>query len=279
MEKPKNKKKFFLISGPCVIETKSICLEIASELKKICTELNIDYFFKASFDKANRSSINSFRGPGIKNGLSILEELKNEVDIKVLTDIHETEQVKEVCNIVDAIQIPAFLCRQTDLITSVAKNIKNTNKIINIKKGQFLAPWDMKQVLNKIIESGLSIDSQVWLTERGSTFGYNNLVVDFRSIPKMQSYGCPVVFDATHSVQQPGMKGNVSGGQREYVAPLSRAAMAVGVDGLFMEVHINPNEALSDGPNMVPLHKVHSLLKQLLKIKNSVDEDYVTSDY
>ena len=275
----RNKTKLFLISGPCVIESKSMALEIAFELKKICDEFNIKYFFKASFDKANRSSINSYRGPGIKKGLNILHEVKRELKVKVLTDIHEIHQVEDVCNVVDVIQIPAFLCRQTDLITSVAKQIKNTKKIINIKKGQFLAPWDIKQVLNKIIECGVDKDSQVWITERGSTFGYNNLVVDFRSIPQMQSYGCPVVFDATHSVQQPGGQGNVSGGQREFVAPLARAAMGVGVDGLFMEVHRNPKNALSDGPNMVPLSKVKSLLNQLLKIRNSIQEDYATSNF
>ena len=273
------KNSFFLIAGPCVIENKSLALEIAYEMKKICNDLDIDYFFKASFDKANRSSINSYRGPGIKEGLKTLEEVKSQVKVKVLTDIHECAQVKDVCRVADVIQIPAFLCRQTDLLIAVAKEIKDTNQIINIKKGQFLAPWDMLQVINKIIDTGLNKDSQIWLTERGSSFGYNTLVVDFRSIPQMQAYGCPVVFDATHSVQQPGGKGNVSGGQREFVAPLARAAMGVGVDGLFIEVHPDPNNALSDGPNMVPLHKVQPLLRQLLKVKNSLEDCYATSNY
>ena len=192
------------------------------------------------------------------------------MNLEVLTDIHESYQAKEVAKVVDVIQIPAFLCRQTDLLLSTAEAIKDTNKIINVKKGQFLAPWDMEQVVKKLIEAGLKIsDQKIWLTERGSSFGYNTLVVDFRSIPQLKSFGCPVIFDATHSVQQPGGRGNTSGGPKKFVSTLSRAAMAVGADGLFMEVHPSPNEALSDGPNMVPISKVEALLKNLLEIKKA----------
>ena len=262
--------KFILIAGPCVIESKELVFEIAEKLKDISEKLGIRYIFKSSFDKANRSSINSFRGPGLSEGLQILSELKKELNLEVLTDIHESYQAKEVAKVVDVIQIPAFLCRQTDLLLSTAEAIKDTNKIINVKKGQFLAPWDMEQVVKKLIEAGLKIsDQRIWLTERGSSFGYNTLIVDFRSIPKLKSFECPVIFDATHSVQQPGGRGNTSGGQREFVSTLSRAAMAVGVDGLFMEVHPSPNEALSDGPNMVPISKVEALLKNLLEIKKA----------
>ena len=263
-------KKFILIAGPCVIESKELVFEIAEKLKVISEKLGIRYIFKSSFDKANRSSISSFRGPGLNEGLKILSDLKKEFNLEVLTDIHDSYQAKEVAKVVDVIQIPAFLCRQTDLLLSTAEAIKDTNKIINVKKGQFLAPWDMEQVVKKLIEAGLEIsDQRIWLTERGSSFGYNTLVVDFRSIPKLKSFGCPVIFDATHSVQQPGGKGNTSGGQREFVSTLSRAAMAVGVDGLFMEVHPSPNEALSDGPNMVPISKVEALLRNLLEIKKA----------
>ena len=263
-------KKFILIAGPCVIESKELVFEIAEKLKVISEKLVIRYIFKSSFDKANRSSISSFRGPGLNEGLKILSDLKKEFNLEVLTDIHDSYQAKEVAKVVDVIQIPAFLCRQTDLLLSTAEAIKDTNKIINVKKGQFLAPWDMEQVVKKLIEAGLEIsDQRIWLTERGSSFGYNTLVVDFRSIPKLKSFGCPVIFDATHSVQQPGGKGNTSGGQREFVSTLSRAAMAVGVDGLFMEVHPSPNEALSDGPNMVPISKVEALLRNLLEIKKA----------
>ena len=262
--------KFILIAGPCVIESKDLVFEIAEKLKTISEKLGIRYIFKSSFDKANRSSINSFRGPGLSEGLQILSDLKKEFNLEVLTDIHESYQAKDVAKVVDVIQIPAFLCRQTDLLLSTAEVIKDTNKIINVKKGQFLAPWDMEQVVKKLIEAGLKIsDQRIWLTERGSSFGYNTLVVDFRSIPKLKSFGCPVIFDATHSVQQPGGKGNTSGGQREFVSTLSRAAIAVGVDGLFMEVHPSPNEALSDGPNMVPISKVEALLENLLEIKKA----------
>ena len=264
---------FKLIAGPCVIENKQLVLDIAKEVKSICQSLGIKYTFKASFDKANRSSGNSFRGPGMKDGLEILNSVKESLNVDLLTDIHESNQAKEIAKVVDIIQIPAFLCRQTDLLLSVVKSIKDTNKIINIKKGQFLAPWDMKQVVNKIIEAGIDPSSKrIWLTERGTTFGYNNLVVDFRSLPQLQSFGCPVIFDATHSVQQPGGQGEMSGGQREFVSALSRAAVAIGADGLFLEVHPEPNKALSDGPNMVPLHRLKPLLTQLISIRSSLGD-------
>ncbi len=263
--------KFKLIAGPCVIENKENVFKIAEKMKEITEKHNINYFFKASFDKANRSSSTSFRGPGLREGLKILKEVKEKFDLKILTDIHETNQVQEVIEVVDILQIPAFLCRQTDLILKVAESIKNTDKIANVKKGQFLAPWDMKEVVKKFKESGISPDSgQLWLTERGSSFGYNTLVVDYRSIPQLKETGCPIIFDATHSVQQPGGKGSSSGGQREFVAPLARAAMAVGIDGLFMETHPDPENALSDGPNMVPLYRVEQLLISLLGIRESI---------
>tara|TARA_B100000989_G_scaffold298416_1_gene287679 strand:- start:282 stop:1109 length:828 start_codon:yes stop_codon:yes gene_type:complete len=263
--------KLILIAGPCVIEDKNLVFEIAKNIKEICEDLNIRYIFKSSFDKANRSSPNSFRGPGINQGLKILDELKSKLELEILTDIHDCHQASEVAKVVDVLQIPAFLCRQTDLIISAVEAVKNNNKIINIKKGQFLAPWDMKQVLKKTKDSGLDPSSgRLWLTERGSSFGYNTLVVDFRSLPQMRELGCPIIFDATHSVQQPGGKGSSTGGQREFVAPLSRAAMAVGIDGLFVEVHPDPDNALSDGPNMVPLHRLKNLLSELLAIRKSL---------
>ena len=214
----------------------------------------------------------------MKKGLQILEEVKENENVKLLTDVHTCEQALPVSEIVDVIQIPAFLCRQTDLIISVVEAIKDSNKIINIKKGQFLAPWDMKQVVQKVEEENISPTSnRIWLTERGSSFGYNNLVVDFRSIPQLKDLGCQVIFDATHSVQQPGGMGKVSGGQREFVAPLARAAIANGIDGLFMEVHPDPDNALSDGPNMVPLDKLEDLLIQLLNIRKAIKSGLVNS--
>ena len=201
-------------------------------------------------------------------GLEVLAEVKQRFGLPVLTDIHESQQAAPVAAVVDVLQIPAFLCRQTDLLLAAAEAVRGTNKTINVKKGQFLAPWDMAQVVNKLRKAGVE---NLWLTERGSSFGYNTLVVDYRSIPQMQILGCPVIFDATHSVQQPGGQGSSSGGQREFVAPLARAAMAVGVDGLFMEVHPDPDNALSDGPNMVPLHRVEALLQQLVRIRDSID--------
>ena len=270
--------KLKLIAGPCVIENEDLIYSIAERIKLVTNKFNIDYFFKASFDKANRSSCSTFRGPGLEKGLEILSKVKKDLSLEILTDIHEVSQAEEVAKIVDVIQIPAFLCRQTDLIISAAKAIKGTNKKINIKKGQFLAPWDMLQVVKKFEENGLSPSTgNLWLTERGSSFGYNNLIVDFRSLPQMKSLGCPIIFDATHSVQQPGGQGNKSGGQREFVAPLARAAAAVGIEGIFMEVHPTPETALSDGPNMVPLHKLESLIADIIKIRNVVGENPANS--
>jgi 2-dehydro-3-deoxyphosphooctonate aldolase (KDO 8-P synthase) len=259
---------FTLIAGPCVIESRALALEVAERMKAITDRLGITYVFKASFDKANRSSSSTFRGPGVYEGLEVLAEVKQRFGVPVLTDIHESQQAAPVAAVVDVLQIPAFLCRQTDLLLAAAEAVRGTNKTINVKKGQFLAPWDMAQVVNKLRKAGVE---NLWLTERGSSFGYNTLVVDYRSIPQMQILGCPVIFDATHSVQQPGGQGSSSGGQREFVAPLARAAMAVGVDGLFMEVHPDPDNALSDGPNMVPLQRVEALLQQLVRIRDSID--------
>ena len=267
---------FTLIAGPCVIESRDLALEVAERMKTITDRLGITYVFKASFDKANRSSGSTFRGPGVHEGLEVLAEVKQRFGVPVLTDIHESQQAAPVAAVVDVLQIPAFLCRQTDLLLAAAEAVRGTNKTINVKKGQFLAPWDMAQVVNKLRKAGVE---NLWLTERGSSFGYNTLVVDYRSIPQMQTLGCPVIFDATHSVQQPGGQGSSSGGQREFVAPLARAAMAVGVDGLFMEVHPDPDNALSDGPNMVPLQRVEALLQQLVRIRDSIDLSSGQSTY
>ena len=260
---------FTLIAGPCVIESPELVFSIAEQMKVISERLGINYVFKASFDKANRSSGTSFRGPGVDEGLGVLAEVKRRFGLPVLTDIHESQQAAPVAQVVDVLQIPAFLCRQTDLLLAAADAVKGTSKVVNVKKGQFLAPWDMAQVVKKMREAEVE---NLWLTERGSSFGYNTLVVDFRSLPQLKSLGCPVIFDATHSVQQPGGRGATTGGQREFVAPLARAAAAVGVDGLFMEVHPKPDEALSDGPNMVPLHRVEALLKQVLAIRSPLEE-------
>jgi 2-dehydro-3-deoxyphosphooctonate aldolase (KDO 8-P synthase) len=258
---------FTLIAGPCVIESPALALEIAEQVKGICRRLGIRYIFKASYDKANRSSGDAFRGPGVGDGLQVLAEVKRRFDLPVLTDIHESHQAAPVAEVVDVLQIPAFLCRQTDLLLAAAAAVRGTDRTINVKKGQFLAPWDMAQVVNKLRQAGVE---NLWLTERGSCFGYNTLVVDFRALPQLRDLGCPVIFDATHSVQQPGGRGTSTGGQREFVAPLARAALAVGVDGLFMEVHPDPDNALSDGPNMVPLHRLEPLLTQLLAIRAAV---------
>jgi 2-dehydro-3-deoxyphosphooctonate aldolase (KDO 8-P synthase) len=230
--------------------------------------------FKASYDKANRSSGGSFRGPGVDEGLAVLAEVKQRFGLPVLTDIHESQQAAPVAEVVDVLQIPAFLCRQTDLLLAAAEAVRGTDKTINVKKGQFLAPWDMAQVVKKLRDAGVE---NLWLTERGSSFGYNTLVVDYRGLPQLQAMGCPVIFDATHSVQQPGGNGTSTGGQREFVAPLARAAVAVGVEGLFMEVHPDPDNALSDGPNMVPLHRLEALLEQLLAIRKAVAGGWATS--
>ncbi len=252
-----------LIAGPCVIESKELVFEVAGALSEICKKLEINLVFKSSYDKANRTSNSGYRGLGLSAGLEILSAVKNEFKIAMLTDIHESHEAKEASEVVDVLQIPAYLCRQTELLKSAAL----TGKAVNVKKGQFLAPWDMSNVVNKLRDFGAK---NIIVTERGSSFGYNALVVDYRSLPQMREFGCPVVFDVTHSVQQPGGLGSSSGGQREFAAALARAAVAVGVDGLFMEVHPDPDKALSDGPNMIPLHRVEKLLLQLLEIRQVI---------
>ena len=255
----------FLIAGPCVIESEDMTLRVAEELKNVCIKLGVPFIFKSSFDKANRSSNSTFRGFGMEEGLRILEKVKAQFDLPVLTDIHTTDQVKPVSEIVDVLQTPAFLCRQTDFITAVAKS----GKPVNIKKGQFLAPGDMPQVVNKAKEANGNKDN-IMVCERGVSFGYNTLVSDMRSLSIMRETNCPVVFDATHSVQQPGGKGDRSGGQSEYVPLLARAAVASGISGVFMETHPNPKEALSDGPNAVPLAHMSRLLGMLKDIDELV---------
>ncbi len=254
---------FFLIAGPCVIENEAMTLSVAEELKQMTLDLNINFIFKSSFDKANRSSNHTFRGHGLDEGLRILEKVKKELELPVLTDVHTEEQVSAVAQVVDVLQTPAFLCRQTDFINAVAKS----GKPVNIKKGQFLAPQDMTMVVQKAKEANGGIDN-IMVCERGVSFGYNTLVSDMRALEIMRSTNCPVVFDATHSVQQPGGKGDRSGGQSEFVPLLARAAMAVGISGIFMETHPNPSEALSDGPNAVPL----SEMKNLLNVLKSIDQ-------
>ena len=256
-------KDFFLIAGPCVIESRDHVLFMARELKKVTSECGIAFIFKASFDKANRSSIQSFRGAGISEGLKILAEARKEVGVPVLTDIHEPDQAEATSKVVDVLQIPAFLCRQTDLIVAAAR----TGRIVNVKKGQFLAPWEMKNVVDKAKEAG---SQRFMLTERGASFGYNNLVVDFRSFPIMKAFGCPVIFDVTHSLQLPGGQGQSSGGQPQYIPHLARAGVGAGVDGLFMEVHDNPAKALSDGPNALDLALLKPLLQQLVKLRQAL---------
>lgn len=254
---------FKLIAGPCAIESEEMAMDIAEKMKAITDKLGIDYTFKGSFDKANRTSIHSKRGLGIDEGLRILQKVKNTYNIPVATDIHESWQAEPVGKVVDIVQVPAFLCRQTDLLVAAAK----TGKCINIKKAQFLAPWDMKNCLQKVVESG---NSNVMLCERGTSFGYNTLVVDMTGLIEMKKFGYPVIFDATHSVQKPGGKGDATGGNREYVEYLAKAAIAVGVDGLFMETHQNPDEAWSDGPNMVKLDDMEELLTKLVKVYEAV---------
>ena len=254
---------FKLIAGPCAIESEEMAMDIAEKMKTITDKLGIDYTFKGSFDKANRTSIHSKRGLGIDEGLRILQKVKDTYNIPVATDIHESWQAEPVGKVVDIVQIPAFLCRQTDLLVAAAK----TGKCINIKKAQFLAPWDMKNCLQKEVESG---NSNVMLCERGTSFGYNTLVVDMTGLVEMKKFGYPVIFDATHSVQKPGGKGDATGGNREYVEYLAKAAIAVGVDGLFMETHQNPDEAWSDGPNMVKLDDMEELLTKLVKVYEAV---------
>jgi 2-dehydro-3-deoxyphosphooctonate aldolase (KDO 8-P synthase) len=252
-----------LFAGPCVLEGYEHSLAIGREVKKITEKLGMPYVFKASFDKANRSSIHSFRGPGLEEGLKILARIKKELGVPVVTDVHETCQVKPVAEVVDVLQIPAFLCRQTDLVHAAAVS----GRVVNVKKGQFLAPWDMKNVIAKVEESG---SKQLLLTERGSSFGYNTLVTDMRGLAIMRELGYPVVMDATHSVQIPGGKGTSSGGQSQYVPHMARAAAAVGIDALFLEVHDDPSKALSDGPNMVRLDQLEKLLRDVLAIDKIV---------
>ncbi len=255
---------FKLIAGPCVIESEEMVMSIAEKMKSVTDKLGIPYTFKASFDKANRTSINGKRGPGIEEGLKILEKVKTSFDLPVATDIHEPWQAEPVGKICDIVQIPAFLCRQTDLLVAAAK----TGKCINIKKAQFLAPWDMANCAQKVEQSG---NSNIMLCERGTSFGYNNLVVDMTGLVEMKKFGYPVIFDATHSVQKPGGKGTSTGGNREYVEYLAKAAIAVGVDGLFMETHPSPDEAWSDGPNMVVLDEMEAMLKKLIKVYEAVN--------
>ncbi len=252
-------KPLFLIAGPCVIESEELAVETAGYLKELCTELDIPFIFKSSFDKANRSSLSSYRGPGFEKGLQILEKVKKQVGVSVLTDVHEDTPLLEVSSVVDVLQTPAFLCRQTNFIQKVA----SLNTPVNIKKGQFLAPWEMKHVITKAKATG---NEQIMACERGVTFGYNNLVSDMRSLAIMRETGCPIVFDATHSVQLPGGNDGVSGGQREFVPVLARAAVAAGISGIFMETHPDPDKALSDGPNSWPLDKMAALLRTLKAI-------------
>ena len=263
-------KRLTLIAGPCVIESEAVCFQIARSLRQTCRALGVHYIFKASYDKANRSSGRTFRGPGLIAGLAVLAQVRRDLQVPVLTDVHTEEQVPLAAAAVDVLQIPAFLCRQTDLIAAAVR----TGKMVNLKKGQFLSPQEMGQVVKKAVEAG---GGKLLVTERGTTFGYNNLVADMRSIPIMRQFGFPVIFDATHSVQLPGAGGDRSGGQREMAPVLARCALAAGADGLFIETHPKPDEALSDGPNMIPLAdmarllagftKLHALLRRLPKLK------------
>lgn len=254
-----------LIGGPCVIESEDFTLKMADEIKQVCDRLSIPFIFKSSFDKANRTSINSYRGHTIDEGLAILQKVKEKIGVPVLTDIHESNQAAIAAEVVDVLQIPAFLCRQTDLLIAAAE----TGRAVNVKKGQFLAPWDMKNVVRKLETSGAK---NILLTERGTSFGYNALVVDYRSLPQMRALGHPIVFDATHSVQMPGGQGDKSGGQRHFVPTLARAAAAVGMDALFMEIHEDPDQAPSDGPNMIPLSELEAVLKPILDIRAVVNQ-------
>jgi 2-dehydro-3-deoxyphosphooctonate aldolase (KDO 8-P synthase) len=258
-----NSNNFCLIAGPCQLETEQHAMDMAGKIKEITTSLGIGFIYKTSFDKANRTSLKGKRGAGLEQSLPIFDKIKKELNVPILTDIHNIEQCAVVAKHVDVLQIPAFLCRQTDLLIAAAK----TKKIINVKKGQFLAPWDMVNVTKKISDSG---NNNILVTERGASFGYNTLVSDMRSLPIMAKNGYPVIFDATHSVQQPGGQGDKSGGQREFVEHLSRAAIAVGVAGVFMETHQDPDNAPSDGPNMIPLSNLENLLKQLIQIDNII---------
>ncbi|MFO7605290.1 MAG: 3-deoxy-8-phosphooctulonate synthase [Desulfurivibrionaceae bacterium] len=250
---------FLLIAGPCVLESEEMAMEVAGTLKEICARLGMSYVFKTSFDKANRTSLDSFRGPGIDKGLEIMARVRKKVGVPIISDIHGVDQVERAAEVLDIIQIPAFLCRQTDLLVAVGKS----GKPVSLKKGQFLSPWDMKHAVSKIKWSG---NRNLLLTERGAMLGYNNLVVDMRSFPVMRSMGCPVIYDATHSVQLPGGAGGSSGGQREFIPFLARAAVAAGIDGLFMEVHPDPDNSLCDGPNSWPLDEMEPLLESMMAI-------------
>jgi 2-dehydro-3-deoxyphosphooctonate aldolase (KDO 8-P synthase) len=264
-----NTQPIFLIAGTCVVESESMALDTAGALKEICAELGIPFIYKSSFDKANRSSSSSFRGPGMEEGLRILAEVKRQIGVPVLTDVHEDTAMDEVADVVDVLQTPAFLCRQTNFILRAA----GAGKPINIKKGQFLSPWEMQNVVDKAKSTG---NEDIMVCERGFSFGYNNLISDMRSLAVMRRTGCPVVFDATHSVQLPGGKGDASGGQREFIPVLARAATAVGIAGLFMETHPDPKNALSDGPNAWPLDKMRALLETLVSIDTSAKKyDYL----
>ncbi len=259
-------KPLFLIAGPCVIESQQMAMDTAGALQEICLELNLPFIYKSSYDKANRSSGKSFRGFGMDAGLKILSEVKAQLGVPVLTDVHSIDEIEPVASVVDVLQTPAFLCRQTDFIHAVARS----GKPVNIKKGQFLSPWDMQNVVEKARDA--SGQDNIMVCERGASFGYNNLVSDMRSLAVMRNTGCPVVFDATHSVQLPGGQGTVSGGQREFVPVLARAAVAAGVSGLFMETHPNPSKALSDGPNAFPLGHLKALLKTLMALDATVKQ-------
>ncbi len=256
-------KPFFLIAGPCVIESEKLALETAQNLKEITARLAINFIYKSSFDKANRTSINSFRGLGIEKGLQILQKVKDDVGVLTLTDVHEDSPLDEVCDVVDVLQTPAFLSRQTNFIQNVAK----TNKPINIKKGQFMAPWDMENVVKKANATG---NHKIMICDRGTSFGYNTLISDMRGLASMRETKCPIIFDATHSVQQPGSQGNKSGGERKMVPVLARSAIAVGIAGIFMETHPNPEKALSDGANSIPIDKIEKLLIELKKLDKVV---------
>ena len=255
--------RFTLIAGPCVIENEKLCLRVATTLKRVCERLGVVYVFKASFDKANRTSARSFRGPGLEGGLAVLARVKEKVGVPVLTDVHSEAQTAPAAAAADILQIPAFLCRQTDLIAAAAQ----TGRVVNLKKGQFLSPAEMGQVVEKARAAG---GKRLVLTERGTTFGYNNLVADMRAMPILRRFGCPVIFDATHSVQLPGGGGDKSSGQREFAPVLARCAVAAGANGVFIETHPDPDHALSDGPNMIPLSDMPALLARLLKVWNAV---------
>jgi 2-dehydro-3-deoxyphosphooctonate aldolase (KDO 8-P synthase) len=258
-----NRNPLFIIAGPCVIESEDIVLHTAERLKEICSRTGLPLLFKSSYDKANRTSLSSFRGPGLERGIRILSDLRNRLKVPVISDVHSVEEVKPASEVLDALQIPAFLCRQTDLILAAS----STGKPVNIKKGQFLSPWDVKNIIDKFTSTG---NLNLFITERGVSFGYHNLVVDFRGLPVMRSLGYPVIFDVTHSLQLTGGMGESSGGQREFAEPLARAAVAVGVDGLFMEVHPEPEKALCDGPNMVKLDEVETILRNMRTIDEAV---------